>query len=76
MLTLTCMSIVKELSSRWIFVSLDYIRSSPDIVCNGFRKAGIVSTIEDGIEAPYPVVSESDHGSFESDDDRTVELLC
>ena len=54
------MSIVKELSSRWILSAYDYICSSPDIVRNGFRKAGIATAIEDGIEAPNTMVSESD----------------
>ena len=46
-----------------------YICSSPDIVRNGFRKAGIATAIEDGIEAPNTMVSESDDDPFESDDD-------
>ena len=48
------MSVVKELSSRWIVSAYDYIRSSPEIVLNGFRKAGITSAIEYGIETPGP----------------------
>ena len=51
---------------RWILSAYNYICSSPDIVRNEFRKA---SAIEDGIEAPNPVVSELDHDPFESNDD-------
>ena len=61
------MSVVKELSSRWIMSAYDYIRSSPDIIRNGFRKAGITSTIEDGIEAFQ--LQHSDDDPLESDDD-------
>ena len=67
------MSVVKELSSRWILSAYDYIRCSPDIIRNGFQKAGITSAIEDGIEAPCtvaPITSqESDNDPFASDDD-------
>ena len=64
-----CMSIVKELSSRWILSAYGYIHSSPDIIRNRFRKAGITSAIKDGIEAPNAMVSKSEHDPFESDDD-------
>ena len=67
------MSVVKELSSRWILSAYDYIHCSPDIIRNGFQKAGITSAIEDGIEAPCPLApitsQESDNDPFASDDD-------
>ena len=67
------MSVIKELSSRWIMSAYDHIRSSPDIICNGFRKAGITSAIENGIEASDPLISatfrESDDDPFASESD-------
>ena len=47
----TRMSVVKELSYRWILSAYDHIRSSSEIVKNGFKKAGITSAVENGIEA-------------------------
>ena len=35
------MSLVKPLSANWFVSAFDYIRSSPDIICNGFKAAGI-----------------------------------
>ena len=35
------MSVVKPLSANWFISAYDYIHSSPDIICNGFRAAGI-----------------------------------
>ena len=43
------MSTVKELSRKWIMSAYDHIRSSPEIVKNGFKKAGITYAIENGI---------------------------
>ena len=40
------MSVVKELSCKWIISGYDHIRSSPEIIRNGFKKAGIISAIE------------------------------
>ena len=40
---------VKELSRKWIMSAYDHIRSSPEIVKNGFKKAGITYAIENGI---------------------------
>ena len=65
------MSVVKELSSKWIVSAYDYIRSSPEIIRNGFKKAGITSAIEDGIEAAEIAVTpqDSDNDPFDSDTD-------
>ena len=66
------MYVVKELSSRWTMSAYDYICSSPDIICNGFKKAGITSAIQNGIEAIDPLVSatfqEFDDDPFVLDD--------
>ena len=35
------MSVIKPLSATWFISAYDYIHSSPDIICNGFRAAGI-----------------------------------
>ena len=34
-------SLVKPLSANWFISAFDYISSSPDIICNGFKAAGI-----------------------------------
>ena len=43
------MSVMKKLSSRWFISAYDHIRSNPDIVKNGFEKAGITETLEKGL---------------------------
>ena len=43
------MSVMKELSSRWFISAHDHIRANPDIVKNGFKKAGITNALEKGI---------------------------
>ena len=43
------MSVVKELSCKWITSGYNHIHCSPDIL-NGFKKAGIISAIEHGVE--------------------------
>ncbi len=40
------MSTVKGVSCKWIMSAYDHIRSSPEIVKSGFRKAGIAHAIE------------------------------
>ena len=67
----TRMSVVKELSCKWIMSGYDHIRSSPEIVRNGFKKAGIISAIEDGVEQAALVADatlELDKDPFDSDD--------
>ena len=49
----------------------DHIHSSPEIVRNGFKKAEIISAIEDGVEQVALVADatlESDKDPFDSDD--------
>ena len=53
------MSTVKELSSKWIMSAYDYMNSSPQIVCNGFRRAGISSAVE-RVDAVEDTVSPQD----------------
>ena len=38
----TCTSIVKPKSANWLIEALDSLSKKPDIVLNGYRKAGIV----------------------------------
>ena len=48
----------------------DHIRSSPEIIRNGFKKAGIISAIEDGVEQTALVADatlELDKDPFYSD---------
>ena len=42
--------VVKQLSCMWIMSGYDHMRSSPEIIRNGLKKAGIISAIEDGVE--------------------------
>ena len=35
------MSVINPLSANWFVSAYDYIHSSPDIICNGFRAAGL-----------------------------------
>ena len=46
----TRMSVVLELSCKWIMSGYDHIRSSQEIVKHRFKKAGIISAIDDGVE--------------------------
>jgi hypothetical protein len=62
------MSIVKELSCKWIMSAYDHIRSSPEIVKNGFKKAGIVNAIENGTAVTsYPDLHHDPFDSCDSD---------
>ena len=38
------MSIIKELSAKWIISAFDYIKSYPSIIISGFVKAGITNS--------------------------------
>ena len=42
-----CMSVIKPTSANWILFTYDCIRYVPDIVCNGFCKAGIVDALKE-----------------------------
>ena len=69
---LTHMSIVKELSCRWIMSTYDHIRSFSEIVKNGFNMAGITSAVENGVELPEDLVaaeSSDSEDSFSSDNE-------
>ena len=41
------MSVIKPSSANWILFAYDCVRSAPDIVHNGFCKAGIVDPLKD-----------------------------
>ena len=53
------MSLIKELSCKWLVSTYDHIRSHPEIIQNGFRKAGITSALENGL-ADDVAVGDSD----------------
>ena len=66
------MSVMKELSSWWFISAYDHIRSNPDIVKNGFKKAGITEALEKGLpevdlELDLQDLSENDPFSSDSD---------
>ena len=64
------MSVVKELSCKWIISAYDHIRTSHEIVQNGFKKACIIIAIEDGVEKAVLVADvslETDKDPFDSD---------
>ena len=42
----TCMSIIKPKSANWILFAYDCIHYVPDVICNGFCKAGIVEALK------------------------------
>ena len=42
-----CMSVIKPTSANWILFAYDCIRFVPNVVCNGFCKAGIVDALKD-----------------------------
>ena len=41
-----CTSIIKPISGNWIVYTYDCIGNVPDIIMNGFCKAGIVSALD------------------------------
>ena len=66
------MSVMKELSGRWIVSACDHICSHPEIITNNsFKKAGIVEAIADPDTIPtsthgdLPVADDSDEDPFE-----------
>ena len=52
------MSVMKELNSRWFISAYDHIQSNPDIVKNGFKKAGITEALEKGLPEADAELSE------------------
>ena len=66
------MSVMKELSSRWFISAYDHIQSNPDIVKNGFKKAGITKALETGLpeaDAELDLQDLSENDPFSSDSD-------
>ena len=51
---------LKEHSCKWLVSAYDYIRSYPDIIVNGFRKAGIIDALENELPAPDNLAIEDD----------------
>ena len=41
------MSIMKEISVKWMISAFDYVSSHPEIIRNGFKEAGIVNVLKD-----------------------------
>ena len=68
----TRMTVIKELSCKWIMSAYDHVHSSPEIVKNGFKKAGIVSAIKDGVISD--VTLESDNDPVDSDNVSDVDI--
>ena len=63
---------MKELSSRWFISAYDHIQSNPDIVKNGFKKAGITEALETGLpeaDAELDLQDLSENDPFSSDSD-------
>ena len=68
----TRMSVVKEISAKWIVSAYDYLKSKPDIIINGFKKAGIVGAIakntSDSLDFdPFSDLHTSDTSDTDSD---------
>ena len=67
----TRMSIIKEVSAKWITSAFDYIRSHPNIIINGFVKAGILDSSSGQAESSSShaasTVVESDPFASDSD---------
>ena len=66
------MSVVKELSCKWIKSGYNHIHSSLKIIRNGF-KVGIITAIEYGVEqvtADSKATLESDKDPFDPDLDH------
>ena len=66
------MSVMRELSSRWSISAYDHIQSNPDIVKNGFKKAGITEALEKGhpeADAELDLQDLSENDPFSSDSD-------
>ena len=41
--------VLKELGAKWLVAFYDYICSHPDLVVNGFKEAGILDLLENGV---------------------------
>ena len=59
------MSVLKEHSCKWLVSAYDYIRSHPDIIVNGFRKAGIIDALENELPAPDNLAIEDDRDDYD-----------
>ena len=51
---------IKEHSCKWLVSAYDHIQSHPDIIVNGFRKAGIINALEKELPAPDNLAMEDD----------------
>ena len=56
----TSMSVVKELSCKWIMYGYDHICSSPEIIRNGFQVTANSEATLDCDKDPFDSDSESD----------------
>ena len=57
------MSVIKEVSSKWLLSTYDHIKSHPDIVQNGFRKAGIPGALENELTNKMAIENREDDPS-------------
>ena len=63
------MSLIKEHSCKWLVSAYDHIRSHPDIIVNGFKKAGIIDALGNKLPAP-------DNLAIENGDDDDPFASC
>ena len=62
-----CFPAVKELSTKWLVEMADYISDNPQVIVNGFRRAGISEAL-DGYRFEEDSEVSEDHLSDTSDD--------
>ena len=52
---------MKELETKWIVATFDYLRTNTSIATNGFKAAGIIDAIQKGLQ---PAATEIDDDPF------------
>ena len=65
----------KAPSAKWIVSMYDYLWSRPEIIINGFKKAGIIQAIKEGPDKEVPLEFESDDDPF-ADLSEWCQVLC
>ena len=65
-------SIIKAVSAKWLTSAFDYIRSHPNIIINGFVKAGILDSSSGQAESSSSHVASTvvESDPFASDSDN------
>lgn len=72
------MSVVKELGSKWFISAYNHIRSNPDIVKNGFKKAGITEALEKGLpeaDSRQHIQELSESGPYSSNNSNSCQMV-